>query len=193
MSVVPGDPASLSACAGTARSVRRAARRPRDRRAHGIRRCWARGGRAAPRRRPAAAPPTWPRPPTPPPPSSTGWAGCCRTTRPTSPTSWPAARALEERARAAGLEVRDGRVEIGWGVTGAADAEADRARAATQAGAAGRARPGAGPAPPPARLGARRAARLDDRAVRPLAPAARWMRGSPHRRARGPHGATDDA
>ena len=43
------------------------------------------------------------------------------------------ARVLEERARAAGLEVRDGRVELGWGVTGAADAEADRSRAATRA------------------------------------------------------------
>jgi len=42
-------------------------------------------------------------------------------------------RALEERARAAGLEVRDGRIEIGWGVTGAADLEADQARAATGA------------------------------------------------------------
>lgn len=41
-------------------------------------------------------------------------------------------RILEERARTAGLEVRDGRVEIGWGVTGAADVEADRARTAAQ-------------------------------------------------------------
>jgi hypothetical protein len=29
--------------------------------------------------------------------------------------------------------VRDGRVELGWGVTGAADADADRGRAAAQA------------------------------------------------------------
>ena len=43
------------------------------------------------------------------------------------------ARALEERARAAGLEVRDGRVEIAWGVTGTADAGADRTRAAARA------------------------------------------------------------
>jgi hypothetical protein len=42
-------------------------------------------------------------------------------------------RALEERARAAGLEVRDGRVEIGWGVTGTADEGADRARETTRA------------------------------------------------------------
>jgi hypothetical protein len=42
------------------------------------------------------------------------------------------ARALEERARAAGLEVRDGRVERAWGVTGAADADADRAREASR-------------------------------------------------------------
>ena len=38
------------------------------------------------------------------------------------------ARAVEERARAAGLDVRDGRVEVGWGVTGTADAQADLAR-----------------------------------------------------------------
>jgi hypothetical protein len=42
------------------------------------------------------------------------------------------ARAIEERARAAGLEVREGRVEIGWGVTGPADADADGARAVTR-------------------------------------------------------------
>jgi len=38
------------------------------------------------------------------------------------------ARAVEERARAAGLDVRDGRVEVGWGVSGTADAQHDRAR-----------------------------------------------------------------
>ena len=38
------------------------------------------------------------------------------------------ARVLEERARSAGLEVRDGRVEVAWGVTGPADAAADRER-----------------------------------------------------------------
>ena len=81
-----------------------------------------RGGRAAPRPSPAAARQTWPRPPTPPPASSTDLADLVAR-----------ARVLEERARAAGLEVRDGRVEIGWGVTGAADAEADRSRAATRA------------------------------------------------------------
>jgi hypothetical protein len=46
-------------------------------------------------------------------------------------------RAVQERATAAGLEVRDGRVELSWGVTGAADAAADlgreSARAALQA------------------------------------------------------------
>lgn len=38
------------------------------------------------------------------------------------------ARVIEERARAAGLDVRDGRVEQAWGVSGAADAGADRER-----------------------------------------------------------------
>ena len=37
-------------------------------------------------------------------------------------------RAVEERAGAGGLEVRDGRVELAWGVTGAADVQRDRAR-----------------------------------------------------------------
>ena len=91
------------------------------------------------------------------------------------------ARALEERARAAGLEVRDGRVEIGWGVTGAADAEADRARAATRA---------ALQAELDLVLAQHRRRRdwvlgvLRDSTSglsRRLAPAARRMRGSPHR------------
>jgi hypothetical protein len=37
-------------------------------------------------------------------------------------------RAVEERARASDLEVRDGRVELAWGVTGAANERRDRAR-----------------------------------------------------------------
>ncbi|GAA4408460.1 hypothetical protein GCM10023168_25880 [Fodinibacter luteus] len=43
-------------------------------------------------------------------------------------------RALEERARAAGLEVREGRVEVAWGVTGTADAASDRQREEARAG-----------------------------------------------------------
>lgn len=42
------------------------------------------------------------------------------------------ARVLEERAGAAGLEVRDGRVEQVWGVTGTADAGVDRERDRTR-------------------------------------------------------------
>jgi len=38
------------------------------------------------------------------------------------------ARAIEEQAVGAGLEVRDGKVERAWGVTGPADAGAARAR-----------------------------------------------------------------
>lgn len=45
-------------------------------------------------------------------------------------------RALEEEARAAGLDVRDGTVERSWGITGVADAhsvdEAERVRASLQ-------------------------------------------------------------
>ena len=103
------------------------------------------------------------------------------------------ARVLEERARAAGLEVRDGRVEIGWGVTGAADAEADRSRAATQAALQAeldlvlaqhqRRRDWV--------LGVLRdsTSALADVSHR----AARRMRGSPHRPSERTPGATDDA
>lgn len=42
-------------------------------------------------------------------------------------------RRLQERARAAGLEVRDGRVQLAWGVTGTADAASDLQRAREQA------------------------------------------------------------
>ena len=77
--------------------------------------------------------------------------------------------------------MRDGSVEIGWGVTGAADAEADRSRAATQAALQ-------------AELDlvlAQHHRRRDwvlgvlrdstTALVGRLAPAARRMRGSPHR------------
>jgi hypothetical protein len=42
-------------------------------------------------------------------------------------------RRLEELARAAGLEVREGRVELAWGVTGTADAEGDHRRTEARA------------------------------------------------------------
>ena len=72
-------------------------------------------------------------------------------------------RAVEERAAAGGLAVRDGRVEVAWGVTGTADAVAGAGAGRAARGAAGRARPRARPAPPATRLGARGAAGLDRR------------------------------
>ncbi len=132
MSVVPGDPASLSACAGTARSV---AERLGDH-ATGVRTAsdrlgdgWAGRTSASTRRRAADLAAA----------TDTTAAQLDRVGRVLQDHATDLAdlvargRALTERARAAGLEVRDGSVEIGWGVTGAADAEADRARAATQA------------------------------------------------------------
>ncbi len=131
MSVVPGDPASLSACAGTVRSV---SQRLADR-ATGVRTAsdalrerWAGRTSAATRRRAAdlAA-------------ATEAAAGQLdRVGRVLQDHATDLAdlvargRAIEERARAAGLEVREGRVEIGWGVTGPADADTDRERAATR-------------------------------------------------------------
>ncbi|MFL6078780.1 MAG: WXG100 family type VII secretion target [Ornithinibacter sp.] len=131
MTVVPGDPASLSACAGTVRSV---AQRLTDnatavRTASGaLGEGWAGRTSAATRRR------------------ATDLASATQATadqldrvgrvlqdHATDLADLVArGRAIEERARTAGLEVREGRVEIGWGVTGPADADAARARAATQ-------------------------------------------------------------
>ena len=127
MSVVPGDPASLSACA---RTVREVARRLDDH-ATVVRAAYRElgdgwTGRASVSARRAGA----------------GLADATSATtaeldrvgrvlqdHATDLADLVArARALEERARAAGLEVRDGRVERTWGVTGAADADADRAR-----------------------------------------------------------------
>ena len=132
MSVVPGDPASLSACAGTARSV---AERLADH-ATGVRTAsealgegWTGRTSATTRRRTAdlaaATDATA---------GQLDRVGRVLQDHATDLADLVArARVLEERARAAGLEVRDGRVEIGWGVTGPADAEADRSRAATRA------------------------------------------------------------
>ena len=127
MSVVPGDPASLSACA---RTVREVARRLDDH-ATGVRAAYRElgdgwTGRASVSARRAGG----------------GLADATSATtaeldrvgrvlqdHATDLADLVArARVLEERARAAGLEVRDGRVERTWGVTGAADADADRAR-----------------------------------------------------------------
>ena len=127
MSVVPGDPASLSACASTARSV-----------GHGL------AGQASRVRATSRE-------------LAQGWTGRTsagvrqRASGLADATDAAASeldrmgrvlqdhasdladlvargRAVEERARAAGLVVRDGRVELAWGVTGAADAGADRER-----------------------------------------------------------------
>ncbi len=131
MSVVPGDPASLSACAGTARSV---AERLGDH-ATGVRTAsdrlrdgWAGRTSASTRRRAADLAAA----------TDTTAAQLDRVGRVLQDHATDLAdlvargRALTERARAAGLEVRDGSVEIGWGVTGAADVDADRARAAAR-------------------------------------------------------------
>lgn len=131
MSVVPGDPASLSACAGTARSVAERL----DTHALGVRTAsdllgdgWSGRASAATRRRAADL-------------AAATDATCAQLDRigrvlqdhATDLADLVArGRVIHERARAAGLDLRDGSVEIGWGVTGAADADADRARAATR-------------------------------------------------------------
>ena len=127
MTVVPGDPASLSACAGTARSV---AERLATR-AGGVRtaseRCgqgWTGRTSASTRRGAArladAALETA---------EQLDRVGRVLQDHATDLAELVArGRALEERAAAAGLVLRDGRVELGWGVTGTADATADRAR-----------------------------------------------------------------
>ncbi len=127
MSLVPGDPASLSACALTARA---AAERLEDS-ATGVRAAcadlgdgWA--GRVSVRARRRGA----------------GLADAAdrtaveldRVGRVLQDHATDLAglvargRAVEERAGAGGLEVRDGRVELAWGLTGAADVQRDRAR-----------------------------------------------------------------
>lgn len=132
MSVVPGDPASLSACASTARSV-----------GHGL------AGQASRVRATSRE-------------LAQGWTGRTsagvrqRASGLADATDAAASeldrmgrvlqdhasdladlvargRRIEEQAREAGLEVRDGRVELGWGVTGTADVAADHDRARVQA------------------------------------------------------------
>jgi len=127
MSVVPGDPASLSACARTARAV---AARLTERGA-GVSAAsatlaegWLGRGSATTRRRlddlGAATTTTA---------DELDRVGAVLQDHATDLADLVArARGIEERARAAGLEVRDGRVAIGWGVTGPADALADRSR-----------------------------------------------------------------
>lgn len=132
MSVVPGDPASLSACAGTARAVSERL----GGRAAGVRTAsellgdgWTGRTSASTRHRAALLAQSA---------DSTG-AQLDRVGRVLQDHATDLAdlvargRALEERARAAGLELRDGRLEIGWGVTGTADAGADRARETARA------------------------------------------------------------
>ena len=103
-------------------------------------------------------------------------------------------RTLRERAAASGLDVRDGRVELAWGVSGTADAtrrdEQEATRAALQADldlvAAQHARRREFV------LGLLRASTRDARRGR--ARAAARVRGSPHRRRGRGHGrATADA
>jgi hypothetical protein len=127
VSVVPGDPASLSACAGTARSV---AERLATR-AGGLRtasdRCgegWTGRASASTRRSAAllaeAALETA---------EQLDRVGRVLQDHATDLAELVArGRAIEERAGSAGLVLRDGRVELDWGVTGTADAGADRAR-----------------------------------------------------------------
>ena len=131
MSVVPGDPASLSACAGTARSV--AERLGGD--ATGVRTAsallgegWTGRTSAVTRRRAAELASATDATAT-----ELDRVGRVLQDHATDLADLVArGRVLTERAGAAGLEVRDGTVELGWGVTGPADAEADRARTATQ-------------------------------------------------------------
>ena len=131
MSVVAGDPASVSAGAGPARSV---AER-RGGRASGVRTAservgdgWSGRSSAATRRRAAdlaaATEATA---------AQLERVGLVLQDHATDLADLVArARALTERAAAVGLDGREGRVEIGWGVTGTADAKADRAREATR-------------------------------------------------------------
>jgi hypothetical protein len=125
VTLVPGDSASLSACARTARAVARELAAQ----AAGVRTAseavgdgWTGRTSAATRR---------------------GGAGLADATRATAAELDRVgtvlqdhatdladlvgrARAVEDRAAAAGLEVRDGRVERAWGVTGPADVLSDR-------------------------------------------------------------------
>lgn len=132
MSVVPGDAASLSACAATARAVAGHL----GRRATGVRAAsrlvaegWTGRASAGVRARATGLAEA----------TDTAATELDRVGRVLQDHASDLAdlvargRRLEERARAAGLEVRDGRVELAWGVTGTADAVGDRQRAQAQA------------------------------------------------------------
>ena len=132
MTTVPGDPASLSACA---RTVREVARRLEDQ-ATGVRTTyrelgegWTGRTSAVTRRAGADLADA----------ASTTAAELDRVGRVLQDQATDLAdlvaraRVVEERAGPAGLEVRDGRVEQAWGVTGAADADADAERERTRA------------------------------------------------------------
>ena len=125
MSLVPGDPASLSACALTARAVAQQL----GRQATGLRTAYQAVGQGWTGRRSVAARR-----------GGDSLAEACAATageldrvggvlqdHATDLADLVArGRAVEERAAGAGLEIRDGRVERAWGVTGQADAVADR-------------------------------------------------------------------
>lgn len=127
MTVVPGDPASLSACGRTVREVAR--RLEHD--ATGVRTAyrelgdgWAGRTSAATRRAGADLADRVSQAG-----SELDRVGRVLQDHATDLADLVArARTIEERARAAGLEVRDGRLEQPWGVTGAADAGADEER-----------------------------------------------------------------
>ena len=173
---------------------RRAAGRARDRRAYGIRASRAKGwtGRASATTRRRAR--RWLAEATDATPAQLDRVGRVLQDHATDLADLVArARASRSAPGRRGSSVRDGRVELAWGVTGTADAEADRAREAARA---------ALQAELDLVLAQHRRRRdwvlgvLRDStsgAVRPLAPAAQWMRGSPDRRARGRQRATDDA
>lgn len=131
MSVVPGDPASLSACGATARAVSR----DLGARATGVRAAsrllaqeWTGRTSAAMRHRSSglseAADATA---------AELDHVGRVLQDHASDLADLVArGRRLQEKARAAGLEIRDGRVELAWGVTGSADAASDRERARAQ-------------------------------------------------------------
>jgi hypothetical protein len=131
VSVVPGDPASLSACAATARAIGSRL----GRRATGVRTAsrlvaqgWTGRTSAAVRRRASRLAEA----------TDATATELDRVGRVLQDHASDLAdlvargRRLQERAREAGLEVRDGRVELAWGVRGTADAASDRRREQAQ-------------------------------------------------------------
>ncbi len=132
MSIVPADPASTSACASTVRTVAARLDRPADPLAGAVRDAahgWSGRVSAATRRRGealAAATHTTA--------SALERVSVVLQDHATDLADLHArARRLEARAADAGLEVRDGRVVPGYGISGEADAVAQHRRAATAA------------------------------------------------------------